>query len=173
MKPILLIGEAPSRTSDPSLPFHGDPVGCFARYVGRHVFEDVQMEAVNLLNRWPGYDEGGGSRFPEEEARQKVKHLTLDGSKFSFFLLAGTRVARAFDVQTAYFKPVSIKFECAIQSDSGGTVNFYPSERFATVVPHPSGINRYWNEPENLCEALRFFARLQSVCRRISMREAA
>ncbi len=114
---------------------------------------------VNLLNRWPG-PEGKGSEFPLEEAREYAAQFVraiatpsvlsvegelycyFDGKKFpppSLVMLAGRRVARAFRLPAArkreYFETIE---ECEVLAG-------YP----VVVVPHPSGLNHWWNDPVN------------------------
>jgi hypothetical protein len=65
----------------------------------------------------------------------------------SFVLLAGHRVAAAFGVREGYLR------EFVLQGVP------------AAVVPHPSGVNRWWNDPANVARASAFlrgvFARLE------------
>jgi hypothetical protein len=54
-------------------------------------------------------------------------------------LVAGTRAAAALGLRPDYFAAQAL----------GG--------RPAYVVPHPSGVNRWWNDPANRAAARRFF----------------
>lgn len=119
----------------------------------------LQSYHVNLLNRWPGA-EGRGSAFPLEEARERASEfvrsiatpstLSVEGEPYCFFdgkrfprpslvMLAGRRVARSFRLPGArtrdYFETIE---ECSV-------VAGYP----VVVVPHPSGLNHWWNDPVN------------------------
>lgn len=103
--------------------------------VGPEVLRD-RFRLVNLLRYWPGPEPGGkGSAFPMGEAREAARRLGLaDGS-----LLCGRRVAAAFGLARApYLEWVSI------------------GARRVAVIPHPSGVCRWWNEPSNLRAARRF-----------------
>lgn len=105
-------------------------------------------EHVNLLKRWPGY-KGRGSAFPMETARRRadaIKRMPGRGT----VLLAGRRVARAFgfehllDGDLGYFEPF-------LRPDLGCRPVCY------IIVPHPSGVNRWWNHPVNREKARLFF----------------
>ncbi len=99
---------------------------------------------VNLLAAYPGR-EGRGAAFPIDEAREAAVALSDRlvthpwGKQFGAVFLAGKRVARAWGLATAQY----------LVEQPGFPVPTY-------VVPHPSGINRWWNEPENraACRAL-------------------
>jgi hypothetical protein len=84
----------------------------------------------NLLPEWPG-SSGKGDAFPMADASLSavaLSHVMRD----SYLLLLGKNVARAFGLNDVdYFKEV--------QRDTLTMM----------VVPHPSGINRWWNEPSN------------------------
>lgn len=58
------------------------------------------------------------------------------------YVLAGKRVAVALGVRAAYFQRVEF------------------AGSWAVVVPHPSGVNRWWNDGQNLGRAKRFLRRL-------------
>lgn len=82
----------------------------------------------NLLDEWPGHV-GKGARFPIAEARGAAK--VLRGRTFKAgrtVILLGKRVARAFDVKADYLEPVQV------------------GRASVTVIPHPSGINRWYND---------------------------
>lgn len=94
---------------------------------------------VNLLPEWPGRSPSGkGDRFPVAEASQVAATLMLRG----VVLFAGRGVAAAFGVRAPFFRWLRLG-----------------SARVA-VVPHPSGISRWWNDPRNQDTAARFFRAL-------------
>jgi hypothetical protein len=100
----------------------------------------ARFERVNLLPAFPG-KAGKGDRFPRAAARQAALALlpALQGRRA---VLLGGRVAAAFGLPRA---PLLVW-----QPLAGGEV---------AVAPHPSGINRWWNDPRNVRRAKRFWRR--------------
>lgn len=95
---------------------------------------------MNLLPEWPG-SSGKGSLFPLVEAAEAAASLerSPELARSSVVLLCGKRVAAAFgEERRGYFEP------------------FARCGRVWAVVPHPSGVNMWWNEPENREEWRRF-----------------
>jgi hypothetical protein len=127
----MVLGEAPSRTS--AAPFEGSRLGLYlgADPAGR-------FELANLLDAWPG-PAGKGSAFPLAEARAAADLLDLGGRRV---ILCGWRVAAALDFRA----PAYLRWR-----DHRGA-------RMA-VLPHPSGVNRWWNDPGNRRRARRFLRR--------------
>lgn len=98
------------------------------------------MDAVNLLARFPG-KAGKGDRFPPPEGRRRAVQLLPALRRRPITVLAGRAVARAFGVEAwPYF--LERRVEGAL----------------LVVMPHPSGVNRWWNDPAHREEA-RAFAR--------------
>lgn len=105
---------------------------------------------VNLLQAYPGAGRKG-SHFPTARGREAAEKLMsgdeMDG--FGMVLLAGHRVSRSFGIrELVYFETMMV---------SGG-VEF-------VVVPHPSGVNRWWNpvagkESQNTRAARAYLERL-------------
>jgi uracil-DNA glycosylase len=126
---VLVVGEAPGRLSGVR------PLGSLDRKLP--ALRGVPR--VNLLDRYPGSD-GKGARFPIGPARTAAKSL-LRAVPEASLVLVGRRVAEAFGFKTfAYdwFEWFSV----------GG--------RAYAVIPHPSGIVRWWNDPANRAAAERF-----------------
>lgn len=127
----LLIGEA---SNDPlGRPFRGRSGAFLASLLGLTVerFHEA-FECVNLLSTWPGRLIGSkGHMFPFVEARTAAASMTLADRHV---VLAGKRVASAFGLRRAKF--------LADASLGMGEVR-------CVVVPHPSGIVRWWNDPVN------------------------
>lgn len=137
MKP-LLVGEAPSRTSDPAVPFSGRSGDRLRELLGRPL-EDA-FEIRNLLAEWPGAA-AKGSAWDRGAARERAVEITrLDWYRGRLLVAVGRRVARAFALPALpYLEVVGEK---------------YP----AAVLPHPSGVDRWFNDPQNV-EAARAFLR--------------
>ncbi len=143
---ITIVGEAPSRTSDPKKPFEGRSGKRLAELAGLECPTLLRYEAtlVNVLQRWPGDGYAGekGSHFPLAKAKRAAKRIELVG----VVILAGRRVATAFGMKDAeYFQ--------WHRTDRHGPC-------LLVVVPHPSGCNRFWNYPENVARASAFMRRV-------------
>lgn len=100
-----------------------------------------RTERRNLLDRWPGY------QFPAREAREAALRMQpeLDGRRVIFM---GKQVAQAFWCG---------RYEL-LQWWPGRRVTAGGEERtweFA-IVPHPSRLNRWWNEPRHGRKAADF-----------------
>jgi len=146
----LLIGQAPGKG------WSGDPEEILCGKVGKRLaklmgisFERYQVdtERVNLLDVYPGKDKGGkGDAWPKRKAESKATEmLPLLEDKTVVFL--GRNVADAFG-----FSDLSY-----LQWRYGTGV----AERVA-VIPHPSGIVRWWNDARNRKEAQRFLSAIFS-----------
>lgn len=146
MTSLRLIGEAPGKHGKPGEPALLGRIGRrLARLMGTN--EDQYRWSTrrdNLLPRWPGKAPGNGSAWPVKQARRAARRME-DGGLFAFghdriVVLLGRRVAAAFGFGGAkWFKPFIVY---------GVTV---------VVTPHPSGANRWWNEPANVRRAGRFW----------------
>lgn len=93
---------------------------------------------MNLLAEFPGKS-GKGDAFPIALARARAARMRLGGE----VVLLGRHVARAFGAQGAPFLE---------WFDLRGA--------WAAVVPHPSGVNHWWNDPANTNRAAVFLAGL-------------
>lgn len=130
MKP-LIIGEAPSKHGDPDKPIEGK-IGNRLAHAGGITFEDYMacFERVNLLHVRQEYS-GKGSAFNKAEALEHANKLQKQFVAGRTILLLGKRVAEAFGLNGDYFD-----------------VHFV-NDAHVYVIPHPSGVNRWWNDPEN------------------------
>lgn len=142
----IVVGQAPGRGQDEELALGGRTGSRLRKLLG--IPDDPQFrrefDAFNVLPRWPG-KAGKGDRFPLQTARGVAARVRFRTSEV---LLLG-RAAEAFGVLSPPFVWVPL---------SG--VDDLGREAFQTVVsvPHPSGVNRWWNEPGNTELALGFFA---------------
>lgn len=140
MRTLTIVGEAPSKSSDPKRPFCGASGRTLAKFAGLGTYEELARAArlVNVLPRWPGNGFAGekGSRFPIVRARRAAKRLKFE--KLQVVLLAGKRVAAALGIEfTDYFN-----WKLLPRGEGGALVWF-------ALIPHPSGCNRYLNYPKN------------------------
>lgn len=137
MRP-LLVGEAPARTTVGARPFTGRTGARLARLAGVDDLSDA-FDAVNLLDRWPGPDSGNGSSFPPAAGRAAAARF-LERRRRRPVVLAGRRVAAAFGLaRQPYLEWTRL-----------------PNGAPCAVLPHPSGVCRWWNDPANVEAASRF-----------------
>lgn len=141
-----IYGQAPGKKpkEDPRVPFLGGRNGAFLAELAE-VDEKVLADLFvfrNVLDYYPGpRTSGKGDAFPLDEARASARRLMDEWVWGDTVLFAGMQVAKAFEFkEVSYFKwgePVA-----GVQ---------------AAIVPHPSGINRFWNEARNKTRARGFW----------------
>lgn len=143
MKP-LIVGEAPSKNEVTERPIEGR-VGrrladccCISLDEFLHRFDRVNLLHVRQDTKEKGFE------FDEAAASQEAHRMatTLDFNDRPFVLLLGKRVAAAFGAHANYFEAQHV----------GTRTTLY-------VLPHPSGVNRWWNDPENhrkICDFMQY-----------------
>jgi len=146
VKKMLIMGQAPSKCGEGESPFSTNRHGSGRRLVlllgtTPERFRDL-FDLVNLIKHWPG-KQGKGDAFPLAEAKIAADQMRFDGRPA--VLLAGRGVAAAFGQRG---RPYLEWFE----------LRGVP----AAVLPHPSGINRWWNDAENCVAASLFMHALLS-----------
>lgn len=160
MTKTLIIGQAPSKETVGKLPFSGKSGPRFASLLGvPHERLWEAFEVMNLIDYYPGPPKDGtkrGDAFPRIEARERAAQMkpTLAGRTV---VLVGMNVARAFgwgDLPFFTWQEVELP---RIPKDNGG---FIASQTRVCVVPHPSGINHFWNNPENVDNARSFMTQI-------------
>ncbi|MEE8551572.1 MAG: hypothetical protein V3T08_10005 [Gemmatimonadota bacterium] len=124
---ILIVGEAPGRRGSRNL------VDMLYEKTGVRLRNATYR---NLLNVWPG-SLGKGSGFPVERARDRARRFRIR-SHVTTVVIFGKRLAQAFDLSADYFEPVG------------------RNGRRWIVVPHPSGVNAWWNDWVNCAQARVF-----------------
>jgi uracil-DNA glycosylase len=139
---LIIVGQAPSKSGDGNKPFSESKrsakrlavlLGISSKELGE------RFCLVNVFDRWPG-KAGKGDAFPVSKARKIVAKMRFEESDLVF--LAGKNVAKAFGFSRAeYFEELSLDGARAF------------------VIPHPSGINRWWNDAENTKKASIFMRR--------------
>lgn len=138
---IILMGQAPSPTSDPAVPLSGKS-GVFLAKLAAISFEKLGdlFERRNVLGSYPGGAEGKGDLFPMKAAREAVAAMlpSLAGRRV---VLLGLGVALAFG-----FDRTAPRLKW-VERDG---ITF-------ALCPHPSGVNLFWNDVANRAEACRFF----------------
>jgi len=134
-----IIGQAPGREFENLPALQGKTLRRLMGLAGSKTefeFRDY-FEALNVLPHWPGKS-GKGDAFPIEEAKKAAVRL----EKY----LVDRRVIFLGDLVAIVFgwsrTPKLQWRQCA-------------AYEFA-VLPHPSGINRWYNNPRNVSQASRF-----------------
>lgn len=142
VKRLVIVGQAPGPNSG-RRPFDGLSGDRLARYMGledrRELRERVDLR--NVLKTYPGPAGDKGDAFPARVAEEAARRLSarLRGRSV---LLAGRNVARAFGVRSEYLAWAT--------HERGFDV---------VVIPHPSGVNKWWNDSRNRARFLRFSRR--------------
>lgn len=141
MKP-LLVGEAPGKNEVTEQPLMGRVGKRMAALAGLTYDEYLErFDRVNLLHVRQDTKEKG-FEFDHAAASIAAHKLFLDGTIVPgrVVVMLGWRVTRAFF--SPYYKAYFERYDC-------GDVAFY-------AMPHPSGVNRWWNEDENVRKASLF-----------------
>lgn len=136
----LLVGEAPPksrmRDTPTSLPFSGAGGRRFSNMLGEDVTQ--VFETRNLIAVWPGAG-SKGSLFPLPRARaglhDLMKTLELQTPRL---ILAGQRVATAFRLRDL----PQLEWHTATYERYFTVVTYE-----VAIIPHPSAVNRTWNDP--------------------------
>lgn len=142
MKP-LIIGEAPGKNGDPTTPIEGRIGRRLAECAGIPFDEFLTtFDRRNLLDVQP-QDSGKGADFNVRAAARVARELEKQFTPGQTVLILGKRAASAFRItDVAYFQPLTI---------NGAKVY---------IMPHPSGVNTWWNLLENELQAIRFMHRI-------------
>lgn len=135
---IIFVGQGPSENGDPDKPLEGRLGDRLGELLGISDFAP-SFSRINLNAQWIG-KVGKGDVFDTAEGFLAAKVL-LRGS-WTRYVLLGQKVAACF----------------AVKGEPLETVEAIGKQFF--LLPHPSGINRWWNDPENVRrakETLRHF----------------
>lgn len=142
---IVLVGQAPSRATDGFPPFSGMSGRRLEEVSGLAPGKLPERFALfNVLERWPG-PAAKGDKFPIHRARKAAKRL--------LFALEGRRVVA---IGRAVAKVLGVP---PVVPD----MVWSPHDKLAAiaVLPHPSGVNLWWNDPGNKAAAAAF---MRSLC---------
>jgi len=139
----LIIGEAPGKNGDPSTPIEGRIGRRLAECCGISFEEFLEtFSRRNLLDTQP-QDNGKGADFNVKAAGRVARELEKQFVPGQVVLILGKRAAAAFRfIDVDYFQRFVV---------NGASVY---------VVPHPSGVNHWWNELENELQMIRFMKRI-------------
>lgn len=103
------------------------------------------FEVVNLFDVYPGAARKG-TKWDAPAAREKAAALIPTFSPGARVILVGRRVSTAFGYPWLSFLT--------------WTYDDHPPGFYVAVIPHPSGIVRWWNSPDNVEAARRFLRAL-------------
>ena len=144
LKP-LIIGQAPGGSGD-GIPLSGR---CGRKLCGlmKTDLDDYleTFDRINVLESFPGKN-GKGDSFPTRKAREMASKIELHGRPL--VVLLGRNVARAFGLA---------KMDPLTWTTVHGTK--------VALVPHPSGVNRWWNDCTNVRRARRFLRKIYNDTR--------
>ena len=146
--PVLIIGQAPAQKDDPGNPLTGKTGLRLANYMDLHLEEFLTtFDRANLFDKYPGKNEKGkGDAFPIQQATINSFKLLRDNppDNYRAMILLGKNVAKAFNLKDPEF----LKWATT------------PQGLRYVVLPHPSGLNRWWNEKSNQKAALKFLGEM-------------
>jgi uracil-DNA glycosylase len=137
---IGLVGQAPSRRGDPRKPLAGPNGQKIARLAGMSYNELIACRRRHL-NPHYGRKSGKGDAFDHAKGYVNAADVLLDW-RVERIVLLGKNVARCFG-----FRDLPFLAEIRIYG-----------RRFL-IFPHPSGVNRWWNERQNEQRARQFLQR--------------
>lgn len=139
----LIIGEAPGKHGDPTKPIEGRVGARLAACAGMPIEEFLAtFDRVNLLEEQP-QDSPKGMQFNVKQAGKIARAIEPHFGVGQIVLLLGKRVGSAFGLKhVPYFETLAL------------------SHAKVTIVPHPSGASRWWNETENELQMIRFMHKI-------------
>lgn len=140
----VVVGQGPSQTTQNDPPFTGPSAKRLASLMGATLDEFLGVfYPVNVCDSWQGKaDNGKGDAFKVKagSALDKMLEASKPGG---LVLVCGLATARAIGMK----KPQLFR------------VTDWEDRRVA-VIPHPSGVNRFWNDDENVAQARAFLSGL-------------
>lgn len=157
-RPGILIGQAPNRSGRADLPLTGGRTGGrLQELMGLSLGSYVRLfSRANLLDAWPGSGGPKGDAFPARLARiAAIEMLEAGHLRDRLVLFVGVGTARAFR-----FPAPPLDW-----AEHAGTL--------CACVPHPSGVNLWWNLPENERAARAFLTDLAARAKGRHDRDAA
>jgi len=127
---IGLVGQAPSRRGDPRKPLAGPNGRKIARLAGMSYEELIACRRRHLNPHYNG-KRGEDNAFDHAKGNANAADVLMDW-RVERIVLLGKKVARCFGFRDLPFL---------------AEINIY-GRRFL-IFPHPSGVNRWWNERQN------------------------
>lgn len=147
---IAVIGEAPNRVAGPELTTRGHSGARLAQLCGLTFLEfERRFLRVNVF-------EEPVETWPAEAARVRAAGLMVDELRgIVTVVLLGRRASAAFLGERVYPWFTAITWPEAITNDS--------TRRTWYVAPHPSGRSRFWNDPDDVEVARRFWRKMAAA----------
>jgi len=134
----ILIGEAQPRVG--TRPWEGRSGRRLEKLIGLpagtlHRFFDLR----NALKAWPGHTGQRGDAFPERRAAKGLLKIVHGMEEGASAIVCSRRLALSIGLEAA---------PCTwVRTDA---------ETYLGVLPHPSGVNRWWNDPKHRRDAAVF-----------------
>lgn len=142
-KPLML-GQAPGRLGDPKKPVRGSAraleikCGLPCGYV-KHTFD-----FFNVYHKYTGKN-GKGDAFPKYLPKARRYELAKMMLKHSYSIILGKTAASPLLGTIDYFHVLQ-----------------HPTYGRVVVIPHPSGVNRWWNDKANVRKASVFMRKVKT-----------
>lgn len=144
---IIICGEAPSRQGD-GRPFTGPSGERLVTLFGLRDYEHLASQ-FTLINIYQVSQEPGG-RFEEPRAREVGQRMAADWARQPHHIAVIACGAKTFRALTG----------TRIRVFRGVPLRLGPAQGVDIWhFPHPSGLSRFWNEPENVDRAALFLKR--------------
>ncbi len=146
---VLFVGQAPGRRAPRgSRAFGGPGAGSrLAKLCGiTHEQFLEKFSTINLLKTYPGRN-GKGDRFPMKAAQRAAVKMWVGSRAFCGYdrvIIVGAATVRAFPFSKAEAQPCT----------------WMGHAKWLAFLPHPSGVNHWYNNPSNRQRAERFLREL-------------
>jgi hypothetical protein len=137
----ILVGQAPGPRGDPRKPLSGRSGAYLEGLAGVPLGSlPERADLVNVLRKFPGRSSSRGDLFPFSLARPAALRLARRQLDQRPVVLCGRSVAEAFGLgRVPFFAGVRAWRVMGKESP------VFDWEFLAVVIPHPSGVNRSWN----------------------------
>lgn len=160
---IVLLGEAPGGDESYRVPFSAASATALRSKMGDAFVDSVIDVKLNVCQRAQPRS-GKGRRFSAAEKQLAIEStiaamVLIDATRGHFLtiVVAGMRLAKAigllvppnYDGELKYFDRCLLPEKYDAYIGAGADPDCY-------VIPHPSGVNRWWNDPKNRRAAWRF-----------------
>lgn len=131
---IIFVGQGPSQEGDPYRPLEGTLGDKLGDLLGITDFVP-SFARINLNSEWIAKVGGDGKGDVFDLAEGRITAGVLLRGSWTRYVLLGQKVAGCFDANGVVLDTIR-----------HGVKSFF-------LLPHPSGINRWWNDPENVRRA--------------------
>ena len=164
---VLLLGESPAAGTehDPEswlAPGSSPSADRLLKFTGYD--EETYLDTFdrdNLLHHLPKRS-GKGRSFPLSSAKRQVERMFVERWGLTHrVVMLGRRVATAFDwsLEGKWYSKVP---HCELEYLKWYRIAHRYRIIWSAVVPHPSGVNRWWNDANNRRRARKFFRELKT-----------